>query len=94
AFYSNENKPPLALAAPTKQVTVEGLARGPPAGQRLVISDVSLGLRAGSALGVIGYSASGKLSLARAMMGIWQTVRGSIRLDGAAMDQWDGDELG
>ncbi|QND19087.1 type I secretion system permease/ATPase [Rhizobium leguminosarum bv. viciae] len=85
---------PLALAAPTKQVTVEGLASGPPAGQRPVISDVSFGLRAGSALGVIGYSASGKSSLARAMMGIWPTVRGSIRLDGAALDQWDGDALG
>lgn len=28
------------------------------------------------------------------MMGIWPTVRGSIRLDGAALDQWDGDALG
>ncbi|AJC80625.1 protease secretion system ABC transporter ATP-binding protein PrtD 3 [Rhizobium etli bv. phaseoli str. IE4803] len=85
---------PLTLAAPSKQVTVEGVASGPPSGQRLVISDVSFGLRAGSALGVIGYSASGKSSLARAMMGIWPTVRGSIRLDGAALDQWDGDALG
>ncbi|MGO8127062.1 ATP-binding cassette domain-containing protein, partial [Rhizobium ruizarguesonis] len=43
---------------------------------------------------VIGYSASGNSSLARAMMGIWPTVRGSIRLDGASLDQWDGDALG
>lgn len=85
---------PLALAAPSKQITVEGLASGPPAGQKVVVSDVSFGLRAGSALGVIGFSASGKSSLARAMIGVWPSVRGSVRLDGAALDQWDVDALG
>ncbi|MGO7909912.1 ATP-binding cassette domain-containing protein, partial [Rhizobium leguminosarum] len=82
------------LASPSTVTCLVGAASGPPAGQRLVISDVSFGLRAGSALGVIGYSASGKSSLERAMMGIWPTVRGYIRLDGAELDQWDGDALG
>src|SRR5262249_14232190 len=45
-------------------------------------------LKAGSALGVIGPSASGKSSLARALVGTWQPARGVVRLDGSALDQW------
>jgi ATP-binding cassette subfamily C protein len=43
---------------------------------------------------VIGPSASGKSSLVRALVGVWQPVRGKVRLDGAALDQWLSDELG
>ncbi|PST24004.1 type I secretion system permease/ATPase [Mesorhizobium plurifarium] len=85
---------PLQLPSPRERLTVEGLASGPPAAQRLIISDVSFSVRAGSAVGVIGPSASGKSSLARAILGIWPAYRGSVRLDGAALDQWDVDALG
>ena len=40
-------------------------------------------------LGVIGPSGSGKTSLVRALVGIWPPARGTVRLDGAALDQWD-----
>ncbi|MDX0155301.1 type I secretion system permease/ATPase [Sinorhizobium meliloti] len=85
---------PLQLPDPHERLTVEGLASGPPAAQRLVVSDVNFTVRAGGAVGVIGPSASGKSSLARAILGIWPAYRGSIRLDGAALDQWDSDALG
>jgi ATP-binding cassette subfamily C protein len=45
-------------------------------------------------LGVIGPSASGKSSLARALVGVWQPTRGTVRLDGAALDQWPPEALG
>ncbi|MQW88921.1 type I secretion system permease/ATPase [Sinorhizobium saheli] len=89
-----ETETPLALPRPHKKLSVEGLASGPPAAQRLVVSDVTFALAAGSALGVIGPSASGKSSLARALIGVWPAYRGSVRLDGAALDQWDHDALG
>ena len=41
-----------------------------------------------------GASGSGKSSLARALVGIWQPAQGDLRLDGARLDQWDTDELG
>jgi ABC-type protease/lipase transport system fused ATPase/permease subunit len=55
---------------------------------------VSFTLQAGSGLGIIGPSASGKSSLARALTGVWRSVRGTIRLDGAALDQWSAEQLG
>jgi ATP-binding cassette subfamily C protein len=51
-------------------------------------------LQAGQGLGLIGPSASGKSSLARALVGVWPSMRGEIRLDGAALDQWEPDMLG
>ena len=89
-----ETETHLALSGPQERLSVEALASGPPAAQRLVVADVTFTMRAGSALGVIGPSASGKSSLARAIIGVWPAYRGSVRLDGAALDQWDSDALG
>src|SRR5262249_51914017 len=58
------------------------------------IQEVTFTLTAGSGLGVIGPSGSGKSSLARALVGVWQPVRGKVRLDGAALDQWSSDVIG
>jgi ATP-binding cassette subfamily C protein PrsD len=79
---------PLALPAPTKTLVVENLSSGPPGRHDIIISGVSFTLKAGSAVGVIGPSASGKSSLSRALTGIWPCYRGFVRMDGAALDQW------
>lgn len=84
----------LVLPPPKQRISVEGLASAPPSANAVVISDVTFSLTAGSAMCVVGQSASGKSSLARAILGLWPAVRGSVRLDGAALDQWDGDDLG
>jgi ATP-binding cassette subfamily C protein len=55
---------------------------------------VTFALRKGQILGVIGPSASGKSSLARLVVGVWQPLRGTVRLDGAALDQWHPEKLG
>lgn len=85
---------PLPLRPPSSTLSVEALSLVPPGDQRLVVRDVSFALRSGSALGVIGPSASGKSSLARALVGVWRPARGSVRLDGAALDQWSAEALG
>src|SRR5215213_7308912 len=84
----------LPLRQPASTLSVEGLSLIPPGDQRLVIKDVSLALKSGSALGIIGPSGSGKSSLARALVGVWKPARGSVRLDGAALDQWSPEALG
>jgi len=66
----------------------------PPGDQKTIVQDVTFALEAGSGLGVIGPSGSGKSSLVRAMVGVWQPLRGKVRLDGAALDQWSSDVLG
>jgi ABC-type protease/lipase transport system fused ATPase/permease subunit len=58
------------------------------------VQDVAFTLKAGNGLGVIGPSASGKSSLARMLVGVWRPVRGKVRLDGAALDQWSPEALG
>jgi PrtD family type I secretion system ABC transporter len=84
----------LKLPRPGQSLTVEAVSVTPPGVQKLVVQDVTFALKAGHGLGVIGPSASGKSSLARALAGVWSPIRGKIRLDGAALDQWVPEELG
>jgi PrtD family type I secretion system ABC transporter len=85
---------PLALPPPKSSLTVEGISVTPPGIQRLVVQNTSFRLEAGQGLGIIGPSASGKSSLARAIVGVWLAARGKIRLDGAAIEQWAPEDLG
>ena len=62
--------------------------------QKILINDVSLTLKAGQGLGIIGPSASGKSTLARALVGTWRPAAGRVTLDGASLDQWAPDALG
>lgn len=85
---------PMALPKPETSFAVEGVSVVPPGDQKIVVQDITFRLSAGSGLGIIGPSASGKSSLARVLVGAWQPLRGKIRLDGAALDQWSPEALG
>jgi PrtD family type I secretion system ABC transporter len=82
------------LQSPSKRLSVEAVSIVPPGDQRVIVQDVNFVLEAGHGLGVIGPSGSGKSSLVRALVGVWQPARGKVRLDGAALDQWSSDVLG
>jgi PrtD family type I secretion system ABC transporter len=87
--------PVMALPRPMKNLIVEELSVGTPSRQaKPIITNVSFRLEAGAGLGVIGPSGSGKSTLVRALVGAWAPLRGKIRLDGAALDQWEPDALG
>lgn len=85
---------PLALPPPVERLAVENATVCVPGIERPVLFDVSFELRRGQALAVIGPSAAGKSSLARAITGVWPLLRGSIRLDGAELEGWSPDQLG
>lgn len=85
---------PLALPAPRQGLVVDNAGAGAPGSQRFAVQDVSFTLPAGSGLGIIGPSASGKSSLARMLVGVWPTWRGKVRLDSAALEQWRAEDLG
>ncbi|MCJ2008782.1 type I secretion system permease/ATPase [Methylobacterium sp. J-092] len=87
-------QPRHGLPAPSRTLTVEAVTIAPPGSQRPVVGEVSFALKAGQGLGVIGPSASGKSSLIRALIGVWPPLRGKVRLDGAALDQWEPADLG
>jgi len=85
---------PTLLQPPAKRLSIEAVSIVPPGDQRVIVQDVTFALEAGSGLGIIGPSGSGKSSLVRALVGVWQPFRGKVRLDGAALDQWSSDVLG
>ena len=66
----------------------------PPGGKTATLSDITLNLRAGSTTMILGPSAAGKSTLVRAMLGLWPTAQGEIRIDGAEAHHFDRDELG
>jgi len=85
---------PMPLQPPTKTLVVHNAAVSPPGEHKIVCQDVNFSLAGGKALGVIGPTASGKSSLARMLVGVWTPLRGSVRLDGATLDQWSPEALG
>jgi ATP-binding cassette subfamily C protein PrsD len=89
-----QNRQPLPLPKPEISLSVETVSASPPGERRAVVQDVSFALKSGDGLGIIGPSAAGKSSLARVIVGVWQPLRGKVRLDGAALDQWSPESLG
>ncbi len=86
--------PRLALPRPTGRIEVSRLAVTPPGARAATLRDLSFSVQPGQALGVIGPSGAGKTTLGMALTGLWPPSAGSIRLDGAALDQYDADVLG
>jgi len=87
-------KTSMPLPKPRGFLSVEKLIGGPPAVTKPIVRGVSFGLEAGEALAVIGPSASGKSTLARLLLGVWQPLSGAVRLDGVNTADWNRAELG
>lgn len=83
----------MDLPTPHALLSVERVGAIPPEAAEPVLQEIAFTLAAGSALGVIGASGSGKSSLARLLVGLWRPLKGSIRLDGATLDQWPAEAL-
>jgi len=87
-------QPFTPLPSPKRDLRVTSLSLTAPRCETIVLHDVSFALRAGSAVAIVGPSGSGKSTLARALVGVGSPVRGVIRIDGAALSQWDPLALG
>jgi ATP-binding cassette subfamily C protein len=87
--------PPRTMLPPSRgELEAQAVTAGPPGSQTPTVRNVSFRVEPGQALGVIGPSASGKSSLARLLVGVWRPQQGAVRLDGAALDQFEDDDLG
>lgn len=84
----------MSLPNPEGHVQVESLVVAPPGAKAPVIRNISFVAPAGSIVGIVGPSAAGKSTLARALLGIWPPQHGTVRLDGADISSWDKQELG
>lgn len=87
----------LPLPAPKGRIAVAQLAFRPPEAKSIdgfLLHGISFTLQPGEALGIVGPSGAGKSTLCRMVAGLYKPTMGSIRLDGATLDNWDPDALG
>jgi len=89
-----EDKEYMELPPPKGEVLLEQIVVVPPNSKQPSIKGISMKIDRGDVVGVIGPSASGKSSLARAILGIWPLYNGKVRLDKADISQWDKVRLG
>lgn len=83
----------LSLPAIQGRVELDGVFFGFGPGNML-LTDVSLRLEPGEALGLVGPSGSGKSTLARIILGLVQPTQGQVKLDGYDIRQYERSELG
>ena len=84
----------MSLPAPKGFLTVESLIAGAPGQQVPIVRGVQFAAQPGEVVAVIGPSASGKTTLAKLLVGLWPSISGKVRLDGADVQSWDKAELG
>jgi len=88
-----EREQETELPAPVRELRVEDLYIAPPGSKTMTVRGVKFGLAAGAGLGIIGRTGCGKSTLLRAITGIWPAARGSVRLDGAPLDQYPAHQI-
>ena len=85
---------PMSLPRPIGKLTVDDVTIILPHSKKPLLQNISFSLNAGEVLVIVGPSASGKSTLARALLGLIRPVKGTIRLDGAELAQWNMADLG
>lgn len=83
----------MKLPAPAGALTLQNVVVVPPGAERPTVRGVSLSVEAGVVIGIVGPSAAGKSTLARAIVGVWN-AQGTIRIDGSELSHWDREDLG
>ena len=89
-----DDKERMQLPDPVGRLQLENAFVVPPGGKVPVLKGISLVIEKGDIVGVVGPSGAGKSTLARAILGVWPTYNGAIRLDGAEIFNWDREHLG
>jgi ATP-binding cassette subfamily C exporter for protease/lipase len=87
-------EPGMPLPPPKGQLSAEGVVVNAPGLPVQILRGVSFRVEPGEALAVVGPSASGKSTLARALVGAWPLAAGAVRLDGVSVHAWHKSELG
>jgi ATP-binding cassette, subfamily C, bacterial exporter for protease/lipase len=84
----------MSLPKPIGMLSVESVTAIPPGAGKPALNNLTFAISPGDVLGVVGPSGAGKSTLARVIVGIWPSVAGKVRLDGADIYQWNKAELG
>lgn len=84
----------LALQSPMGHISVESMSLVAPLASAPCLMNINFSVNPGETLAIIGPSGSGKSSLVKALVGVWQPKLGKVRIDGAELHQWNKEALG
>jgi ATP-binding cassette subfamily B protein len=76
-----------------RRLDVQGVSFTYPSGDRPALTNVSLEIRAGEIVALVGENGSGKTTLAKLLAGLYRPAQGVIRWDGLDLSAIDPDEL-
>ena len=93
-FATPSAKPKITLPLISGAISVKQAFVAPPGAKKPTIIGMNLELPAGTTLMILGASGAGKSTLVRAMLGLWPTQSGEIRIDGVEAFQFDPMQLG
>ena len=79
--------------APFRELTLDRVSLRYPGSDRPAVEDVSLTLRVGETIALVGENGSGKTSLARLLAVLWLPDAGAVRWDGVPVDELPRDAL-
>jgi len=81
------------LPAPIGHIAIEHLTHFLPNQDRPILADISFTVEPGEVVAIVGPSGAGKSTLLRMLSGATRPLRGSIRYDGANIQDWDTERL-
>ncbi|MFW8637136.1 type I secretion system permease/ATPase [Cribrihabitans pelagius] len=84
----------IALPDPEGRLSVEGASVLLPGRPEPLLLDITLKLEPGQSLGLVGPSGAGKTTEADALAALLPLARGHIRIDDAALSDWDPEQIG
>jgi PrtD family type I secretion system ABC transporter len=84
----------MPLPPPKGNLEVDNVVVMVPGQEKPLLAGLSFKVTPGMGLGVIGPTGAGKSTLARVLTGVIPATRGSVRLDGASIEQRSIDEYG
>ncbi len=85
---------PLPLPMPKGEIRLDNVFITPLGAKHPILKDINLFIEPGTQVAVLGPSAAGKSTLARTILGIYRPEKGSIRMDGADIHNWERGQKG
>lgn len=89
-----EKKEAMPLPDVVGEYKLEKVVVTPDGARAPIIKEISMRIQSGTQLAVIGPSAAGKSTFVRTLLGLYRPVSGSVRLDGAELNQYQRNMLG
>ena len=82
-----------SLPAPVGDITIDNVSVVAPQGPVLLLSGLSLSIKAGEMVAIVGHSGAGKSTLLKTVAGLLRPAAGCIRIDGVDTAIWRPEDL-